>query len=63
MTVLDEPRTIEATTEMRDFARVLKAAIGALVFYWVSVQHLPPQHPYRHAARMIESYLERRYDV
>jgi len=53
----------EASDELRDLARVLRRAIGALVFYWVTVQHLPPQHPYRHAARMVESYLEQRYGV
>jgi len=45
------------------FARVICRAIGILVAYWVSVQRLPPTHPYQQAARMVSSYLEKRYHV
>lgn len=58
--IVDECARIE-TTELRDLARVIKAAIGVLVVFWT--QTLPPRHPYRQAARMVESYLERRYHV
>lgn len=58
--MLDESRTIETSTEMRDLARVIKRALGVLMAYW-AVLKLPPTHPYRQAARMVQSYLEQRY--
>lgn len=56
--MLDEPAT---TTEIHDLARVIRRVLGVLVIYWR--QTLPPQHPYLQAARMIDSYIERRYGV
>lgn len=61
MSNLDTHATIEETTELRDLARVIKTALGVVLAYWA--QTLPPTHPYRQAARMIESYLGRRYGV
>lgn len=52
----------EASDELRDLARVIKAALGVAVAYWVARTY-PPTHPYRQAARMVISYLERRYGV
>lgn len=60
-TNLDTCATIEPSAEWRDFARVVKRAIGVIVVYWAAT--LPQQHPYRQAARMVVSYLERRYGV
>lgn len=51
----------EAAREMRDFARVLKAALGIALSYWK--QTLPTQHPYQQAVIMVVRYLERRYGV
>ncbi len=51
-----------STDELRDFARVVKAALGVVVAYW-KASLMPPQHPYRQAARMVVSYLEGRYHV
>lgn len=52
--------TIE-TDELRALARVVRRALGLLLAYWA--QTLPATHPYRQAARMVESYLRTRYDV
>jgi hypothetical protein len=60
MNDLDTHATIE-TTELRDLARVIKRALGLVIAFWA--QTLPPTHPYRQAARMIESYLGERYGV
>ena len=49
------------TDELRDFARVVKRALGVLLKFWE--QTLPAGHPYRQAAGMVSSYLEKRYDV
>lgn len=51
-----------ATDELRDFARVVKAALGVAIAYWDALK-FPPQHPYRQAVRMVVSYLEGRYHV
>lgn len=48
---------------LRDFARVVKQCVGVLQMYWKNALHLPPTHPYRQAARMLESFLEKRYGV
>jgi hypothetical protein len=61
MNEFDRHATIEETTELRDLARVIKTALGVVLAYWRET--LPPSHPYRQAARMIESYLGRRYGV
>lgn len=60
---LDTNATIEQDTEMRDLARVIKAALGVLIAYWNQATCYPTMHPYRHAARMVIAYLERRYGV
>jgi len=59
---MDTHDTIEETTELRDFARVVKAALGVIVGYWAALG-LTPQHPYRQAVRMVISYLEGRYGI
>ncbi len=51
-----------ASSELRDLARVVKAALGVVVAYWKASQ-MPAQHPYRQAVRMVVCYLERRYHV
>ena len=61
--MLDDRAILETRTELRDLARVLKAALGVLVAYWNATRDYPPAHPYRQAARMIVGYLERMYDV
>lgn len=55
------PCAIIETDELRDLARVVRRALGVLLAYWS--QTLPATHPYRQAARMVESYLRTRYDV
>lgn len=62
MTPLDDCVTIEPSTELRDLARVLKAALGMLMCYW-KASSMPAQHPYRQAVVMVVAYLERRYGV
>jgi hypothetical protein len=47
--------------ELRDLARVVKRALGIVIVFWD--QTLPTTHPYRQAARMVSSYLEKRYGV
>jgi len=59
---MDTRDTIDQKTELRDLARVVKAALGVIMGYW-AVLGLTPQHPYRQAARMIVSYLEGRYKI
>ena len=51
-----------ASDELRDLARVVKAASGMLVAYWDQLG-LAPGHAYRAALRMVVAYLERRYGV
>ena len=46
---------------MRELARVLRTSIGMVIAHWTRTNCYPPAHPYRQAARMIESYLGRRY--
>lgn len=58
-----DPSGIIEAGEMRDFARVAKAALGVLVHHWTFALRLPAQHPYRQAASMLARYLERRYGV
>jgi hypothetical protein len=61
----DEPIDRDAYSsregELRALARVIAAALGVLLAYWDQANAYPPQHPYRHAARMVQSYLQRRY--
>jgi hypothetical protein len=52
---------MEPENELRDLARVLRRVIGVLTVFWAAT--LPAAHPYRQAARMLDSYLERRYNV
>jgi hypothetical protein len=59
--MIDERATIATSTEMRDLARVLKAALGVAISYWQRT--LPRQHPYYCAARMVVSYLEQKYNI
>ena len=63
---MDERAIIEveraSADELRDFARVVKAALGVVMAYW-KASLMPPQHPYRQAVRMVVSYLEGRYGV
>lgn len=61
--MIDAPCTIEPGAELRDLARVVKAAIGVLVAYWNQARDYPPAHPYRQAAHMIVRYLEHTYGV
>lgn len=59
----EQPIPAPATTEeFRRFARVVVAALGVLLAYW-KLQGQPDQHPYRQAATMIRSYLQRNYRV
>lgn len=60
--MIDGSPTIDVSTEMRDFARVIKRVIGILVGYW-TLNKMPMSHPYRQVANMIDGYLERRYNV
>lgn len=57
---VDGCATIEPN-ELRALARVIKRALGVVSAHWAAT--LPKQHPYRQAARMVESYLEQRYHV
>lgn len=62
---IDNPVTMDvrpASDELRDLARVIKAALGVADAYW-HARTYPRTHPYRHAARMVMSYLEKRYHV
>jgi hypothetical protein len=59
--IASEPTTSQ---ELRDFARVLKAALCLLIQFWtLSGDRYPPQHPYRQGATMVLRYIERRYGV
>lgn len=49
--------------ELRALARVLRAALGVVAAHWAASGGLPEAHPYRQAARMVDSYLKRRYGV
>ena len=60
--MIDEPVILETGTELRDLAIVLRRMIGVLVGYWV-LNKIPPTHPYRHAANMLDRYLERKYKI
>lgn len=48
----------EVARRLAAFFRVHRRCLGVLQAYWQNVLHLPPTHPYRQAARMLESYLE-----
>jgi len=62
MDIRDTIEAVQERDELRDFARVVKAALGVIVGYWVALG-LTPQHPYRQAVRMVISYLEGRYGI
>lgn len=49
--------------ELRELARVIKAALGIVQQYWRIGLKLPDQHPYRQAALTLVRFLERRYGV
>jgi hypothetical protein len=61
--MLDDRAILETSVEMRDLARVIKAALGVLIAYWNQMRDYPPAHPYRQAVRMIVRYLEHTYGV
>lgn len=59
-TAAPPPATL--SDELRPLARVLRQCIGVLVAYWDQLG-MAPGHPYRHAARMLDCYLAKRYEV
>jgi hypothetical protein len=63
MQQLDDHATLATSTEMRDLARVLKAALLMVVAHWNQLGQYPTAHPYRQAVRMVVSFLEGRYRV
>lgn len=52
----------DTSGELRNLARVIRAALGVVAAYWAN-GILPTGHPYRQAAAMVDSYLKRRYGV
>lgn len=59
--MLDEPRTIETSTELRDLAQVARRALLMIVAYWDQATSYPRAHPYRQAAAMLIHFIEQRY--